>query len=890
MKKFLLAILCLCCGELFASHIVGGEFELLHVSGNTYRLNLIIYFDRINGAPGAKDPNATVSIFRKSNDTFISSVVLLLDSESSVDYTQPECSNGEIVTDKLIYTTTLTLDPEVFDEEEGYYVAWERCCRNYTISNIFSQDPASGGVAAGQTFYLEFPPVVRNGEPFINSSPRLFPPLNDFACPNRPYYVDFAGVDDDGDSLVYSLSTPLNTHSQVALPAIQSRPYPVVTWRPGFNDDNIINGAPDLRISTDGLLTATPTTLGLFVFAVQIREYRNKELIGVNRRDFQMLVVDGCSPAVPPTITGPTSVLLDHTDVGAARCITVTVTDDDSTDPAYNFTENIRVRAVGLNFNDKDIPELFPAEVTATLTNGSSKDFTICFPVCPFFLGGPAEIGIIAMDDACSLPLLDTLKITVDVQPPPNVDPYFISSSPVNTVLLEGQQSGPLVFEARDDDADALLVSVVTDGFVLQEAGITYTPVIDDLGRVVGQLSWDAFCDIYDFTQRTSFQVKILVNDQDQCELNEPIEAIYNFNVILPGNADPIIDTDLTLNPAERLVTGIERKVFQSLTFDVTGEDLVDNDFLVLDFLRSDALGIDHVDSLDNYGISFEKKEGNTSLQSKVHWDLLCEKLDLENQSIVDLQFLVIDDQNKCRIYKADTVEVEVTLLPPDNLKPTMVINSLNENVVLTNNAISVTRGEQIVLGLQGSDVDFSPQDSIRLEMIAAEGNVNPTGFVFAPAEGTGSVSTTFSWNPDCSIFENGVYENNYTFTFALNDGRCFNAKADTLSVDVTIKDIVSDDTGFVPINFFSPNDDQINDYYSMERLNQDGELENILPLDNCVSQFQAIRVYNRWGKEVFESTDRNFKWLGKNEAAGVYYYLIKYSNKEYKGALSIRY
>jgi hypothetical protein len=44
---------------------VGGEFELIHVSGNTYRLNLIIYFDQINGAPGAKDQSVAVSIYRK---------------------------------------------------------------------------------------------------------------------------------------------------------------------------------------------------------------------------------------------------------------------------------------------------------------------------------------------------------------------------------------------------------------------------------------------------------------------------------------------------------------------------------------------------------------------------------------------------------------------------------------------------------------------------------------------------------------------------------------------------------------------------------------------------------------------------------------------------------
>ena len=54
-----------------------------------------------------------------------------------------------------------------------------------------------------------FPRSLKTDNHFINSSPRLFPPLNDYACPRKPYYVDFAGVDDDGDSLVYSLVTPL---------------------------------------------------------------------------------------------------------------------------------------------------------------------------------------------------------------------------------------------------------------------------------------------------------------------------------------------------------------------------------------------------------------------------------------------------------------------------------------------------------------------------------------------------------------------------------------------------------------------------------------------------------------------------------------------------------
>ena len=111
------------------------------------------------------------------------------------------------------------------------------------------------------------------------------------------------------------------------------------------------------------------------------------------------------------------------------------------------------------------------------------------------------------------------------------------------------------------------------------------------------------------------------------------------------------------------------------------------------------------------------------------------------------------------------------------------------------------------------------------------------------------------------------------------------------MTVGITIKDIDGGDAGFDPINYFSPNDDGVNDYYAMEvKDEKTGVVGNILPLDNCVSQFQMIRIYNRWGKEVFHSTDRNFRWYGKGEAPGVYYYSIKYSDREYKGPLSIRY
>src|SRR5687768_10988810 len=173
MKRGILVILCVLALPVMASHIVGGEFEIIHISGNTYRVNLILYFDKINGSPGARDNNIVAAIYRKRDNQLMQHVSFGSPSETNVSYTQPECSSGQIRTSKLVYTSHISLPDTRYDDPQGYYIVWERCCRNYTITNIYSENPEVSGRAAGQTFYLEFPPVVKNGQPFVNSSPRL---------------------------------------------------------------------------------------------------------------------------------------------------------------------------------------------------------------------------------------------------------------------------------------------------------------------------------------------------------------------------------------------------------------------------------------------------------------------------------------------------------------------------------------------------------------------------------------------------------------------------------------------------------------------------------------------------------------------------------------------
>ena len=172
------------------------------------------------------------------------------------------------------------------------------------------------------------------------------------------------------------------------------------------------------------------------------------------------------------------------------------------------------------------------------------------------------------------------------------------------------------------------------------------------------------------------------------------------------------------------------------------------------------------------------------------------------------------------------------------------------------------------------------PNDFLKLELIEQTGSVNPTGFNFADKEGNSPLQTSLTWSPDCSIFENKIYENNYTFKFTLTDSRCFNEMADTVTLNLTIRDVDGSDEEFLPPNAFSPNGDQWNEFYGMVKEVGPGEFESILPKDNCVGKFIGITFYNRWGKQVYESSNPDFKWYGEDLPTGIYYFyfLLEYN------------
>ena len=570
--------------NLAAWHIVGGEIEMIHIEGFRYKIRLIQYFDRAQTSNNNPDSQARVFFFRNSDDARLEDLFLNHVGTELVHYTNPECAIGELQTSREIYEAEIELDPGLYNEPEGYYIVWERCCRNAAINNLVSPD------LTGMTYVLEFPPIMKNGFPFVNSSPQLFPPLSDYACINQLFYADFAGVDTDGDSLVYSLVRPLNSSVTDAVPTPKAKPHPEVTFIDGIDETNMVPGDPSLSITNNGYLTVNPSNVGLYVFSVKVEEYRLKEKIGELRRDFQMLVVDGCEPPTAPNaevrLPGETE-FYNEVDVltfavgDEDRCFEFLVTDEAGTN--VNFT------AEGVNF-DGDANELFLLSSSPVNADGDTLRVEVCIPACPFVVDEPYIVDLIASDDACPLPQRDTVRMHIDVEQPPNAKPYIIGSTLNSTVDINEGDIYTDQFSVVDDDDDVIDFSFYTPDFDPTQYGISWDQKSSGDGFKEVELIWDTDCHKYFFGIRNEFKLGLVIEDRDECDLPTGDTIYVDMKVNLPLNTSPEIITDLSSTTIDVDISD------PAISFNVTSSD-GDNDEINLAAFGEDfnlrAIGID---------------------------------------------------------------------------------------------------------------------------------------------------------------------------------------------------------------------------------------------------------------------------------------------------------
>ncbi|GAB3948759.1 hypothetical protein GCM10028805_23910 [Spirosoma harenae] len=295
-----------------ASHIIGGDVSMqaVGITPGLFRLQLNQYWDATQviagsvGNPGNQDESVVLRIYRKQNPILIEKVTLRLQETLPLTFDNAACATiRQLSFTQARYYTNYQFNIANYTDPGGYYIVWERCCRNDGLTNVNSAVTAG----AAMTFYLEFPPMTKNGSNLRNSSPEFRIPNGEYICINKLFTFEAGATDADGDQLRYSLVTPLNGYTTRTAPtAIDESPktsYPSVSWAAGYSLSNIIPGNPSLSINpTTGQLSVRASQEGLYLFTVQCEEYRNGERIGVVRRDFQLPVVDCVKNTLPPAV------------------------------------------------------------------------------------------------------------------------------------------------------------------------------------------------------------------------------------------------------------------------------------------------------------------------------------------------------------------------------------------------------------------------------------------------------------------------------------------------------------------------------------------------------------------------------------------------------------
>lgn len=485
----------------YATHIVGGQLQMVHETGSTYMIGLTLYFDLANGSSGARDNDAVLAIYEKGTNQLLDTITVALEEENPVVYTNPICSVSSLQTSELVYRRRYTLNPARYTSPRGYYMVWERCCRNHIITNIIY--PGS----TGQTFYLEFPALRRSGQTFINSSPEGFQPIADYACVGLPFSVPFGGTDPDGDSLVYDLVTPLRGNSDTANALVRPipprpAPYRRVRWLTGYDSLRQITGRAPLRVDrATGQISFTAGRSGLFVFAIRCSEYRRGVKIGEVRREFQQLVVSGCintpttltmsQPGTPrhalPYVSGT---LLTLPAPPASRCLNLYARDADSVERLFLRLLPLQPMPAG------SMPALSAVGgIVNTPTRNDTLLAQLCFNECFGRDGREYRFYLIAEDEACPVPHRDSVLLVVRAARVPDGPPtlQLTPAQPVVEVMAGTTVTVDVV--GADPDPNTRVSVMATNLTTPPLAGLPITcPPITALNVAQTQLRWAVAC------------------------------------------------------------------------------------------------------------------------------------------------------------------------------------------------------------------------------------------------------------------------------------------------------------------------------------------------------------------------------------------------------------
>lgn len=355
-----------------AKHIIGGEIVYTCTSPGNYEFTMKVYRDCAGSGASFDDP-AVITIYRELVTGYSRIGDPLRVNLASIPFGIPaeEMPCMEVPANICVEEGTYRWTQSLPVINASYYIIYQRCCRNNTISNII--DPRS----TGATYFVELKPAA---QAVCNNSPVFddFPPI--VICANQSIDFDHAATDPDGDELVYEFCSPIKGGGLAGSPDLPGDPsgcngvapdpgcpppFDNVDFAvPDFTHLTPMAGNPVVKInSSTGFISGVPEFIGQYVVGVCVKEYRNGVLLSEVRRDFQFNVTD-CQPLVLPIVDN--TVLVNDTFV-------VTSCGDNTVFLENNSTQVANIETYGWAFdvlNDGNFVSFSEWSPTITFPNG----------------------------------------------------------------------------------------------------------------------------------------------------------------------------------------------------------------------------------------------------------------------------------------------------------------------------------------------------------------------------------------------------------------------------------------------------------------------------------------------------------------------------------------
>ncbi|MEO5571540.1 MAG: gliding motility-associated C-terminal domain-containing protein [Bacteroidia bacterium] len=523
----LLIVFLFCCQFAKASHIVGGDFTYRWIGGNNFELKLKIYRDCYNSQTPF-DNTITIGIFDKV--TNVSSGTLVMTKQDSSIVTLSGTAACALPADICVLEGTYLDTISLPNNPHGYYIVWERCCRNISVVNI------NNAFDTGMVFYMEMPDPA-----FHNSSPAFVNDPLPFICEGQPLSYSFAAADVNGDQLVYELATPLagNTGYPTTynitpiLPVPLPAPYTPILWAQGFNLANVC-GSSSNPMAVDpvtGMLTVTADYAGVYGAAVVIHEFRNGIEIGMVRREIEFAVIV-CPNAAP---------LLNIASALSFSNNTFTIYETDSicfTANATDPTDSVYMHYSGDIFSGGIISPPFATANSDSGLNAAHSYF--CWKTqCGQADTVSYNVVYSLSDNGCPFPVIviDSLKILVKPSPLINSldllcitlkdnsatevfwrNPVLIPSKYFNRFeILRSMNGSPFTLLATIADQSALSYK---DSSAIDCMANDYCYFIRGINNCgVAGLTSDTLCTISEINLKTNYMKQVSVTDTNKIEI-----------------------------------------------------------------------------------------------------------------------------------------------------------------------------------------------------------------------------------------------------------------------------------------------------------------------------------------------------------------------------------